>query len=478
MTTQPVSSSSRPAPQVAPAQPATGGAGLRRLAGRPSRRVAIAGGVWAAGAVLMGSFQFYSLEASRSLWLKVQAPAAGTAGVSWATEQALDDITSLQWQGGGLGLAVLVAGIAASWWARSARAGKTAPRQAARGPSQTAADADAAVWGAPQAQHGVRSRNAAAFMPLADEPSPAEAGTSSSAAWGVDALLGGPAPHLSADPALVVPPSPPSVALPPGAFQPSDPAADRAWLTPSRPLVQSEVVHHAVIVAQRGGEVVSRVVANMEDIAASSRKINEVLSTIDSIAVQTNILALNAAVQSARARQEGRSGGDVAGEVRLLAQRAASAAKEIKTLINASAEKAEFGDRLVRDAGTTMDAMVSSVQSVTDLVGQIATAEAGEGRSVALLQVDVSVQRLDDLTRQHQGLVEQSTAAAESLRVQAERLQKVVGAFRLLQQTQEAAWEAHTVIHTVRASARAETRPGGLDDLGNNGKPGGDWASF
>ena len=473
MTTQPASSSSRPAPQAAPAVAATGGAGPRRLASRPSRRAVIAGGVWAAGAVLMGSFQFYSLEASRSLWLKVQAPAAGASGMQWAAEQALDDIATLQWQAGGLGLAVLVAGIAAGWWARGARTGKAAPRQAA--PARAQAPAEAAAWGLSPANDS--GRNAAAFLPLADEPSPAAATTPSTAAWGVDALLGGPAARLSSDPALVVPPNLPSTGLPAGAALPTEPVADRAWLTPSRPLVQSEVVHHAVIVAQRGGEVVSRVVANMEDIAASSRKINEVLSTIDSIAVQTNILALNAAVQSARARQEGRSGDNVAGEVRLLAQRAASAAKEIKTLINASAEKAEFGDRLVRDAGTTMDAMVSSVQSVTDLVGQIATAEAGEGRSVALLQVDVSVQRLDDLTRQHQGLVEQSTAAAESLRVQAERLQKVVGAFRLLQQTQEAAWEAHTVIHTVRASARAETRPGGLDDLGG-GKAGGDWASF
>ncbi len=249
-------------------------------------------------------------------------------------------------------------------------------------------------------------------------------------------------------------------------------AASALAADPSRTLVHSKVVFHAAEAAQRGGEVVSRVVSNMEDIASSSRKINEILSTIDSIAMQTNILALNAAVQSARARQEGRGSDDVAGEVRTLAQRAASAAKEIKTLIHASVEKVESGDRLMRDASATMDAMVSSVQSVTELVGQISGADGANG--LALAQVDVSVQRLDHLTQQHLGLVEQSTTAAESLRMQAERLQKVVGAFRLLQQTQEAAWEAHTVIHSVRASARADTRPGSLD---KHGPPSG-WTNF
>lgn len=453
MTTQPATPTSRPVASAASLAAAPGVTGASR---RTARWGVLAGGLGLVGTLAAG-FQFYSLETSRSLWLKVQAQAP-VSGMQTVAEQALADLDTLHQQAASVWLVVLAVGGVAAWRALTRSAAATSPVSAA----------ESATWSVPRTEAQAAGDSATAFMPLSDDPT-SRGDAEVSSTWSADALR-----HLSADAAVVVPPA----ASPSSAMPPTESAPELRWIAPSRPLVQSEVVHHAVLVAQRGGEVVSQVVANMEDIAASSRKINEVLATIDSIAVQTNILALNAAVQSARARQEGRSGDNVAGEVRLLAQRAASAAKEIKTLINASAEKAEFGDRLVRDASTTMDAMVSSVQSVTDLVGQIATAEADDGRSVALLQVDVSVQRLDDLTRQHQGLVEQSTSAAESLRQQAERLQKVVGAFRLLQQTQEAAWEAHTVIHTVRASARAETRPGGLDDLGNNGKPGGDWASF
>jgi ABC-type transporter Mla subunit MlaD len=152
--------------------------------------------------------------------------------------------------------------------------------------------------------------------------------------------------------------------------------------------------------------------------------------------------------------------------VRGLAQRAASAAREIKGLIHASVEKAESGTRLVRDAGTTMDAIVSSVQSVTELVGQISH-QAGEQQAETLAAADRSVQRLDHLTRQNAALVEHSASAADALRQQADRLEKVVGAFKLLQQTQEAAWTAHTAIHSARASSRGDTQPGGLDQLGH-----------
>ncbi len=233
------------------------------------------------------------------------------------------------------------------------------------------------------------------------------------------------------------------------------------------PVSAQALAINAARVAERGGEVVTQVVSNMEDISASNRKINEILATIDGIAFQTNILALNAAVQAARAGQDGHGAGAVAGEVRGLAQRAASAAREIKGLITASVEKAEAGTRLARDAGATMDAIVSSVQSVTDLVGQITRHPSDEAAKLA--EADLSVRRLDDLTRQNAALVEQSASAADALRQQAERLQKVVGAFRLLQQTQEAAWTAHTAIHSARASARGETQPGGLDPLGGPG---------
>ncbi|MDP4300044.1 methyl-accepting chemotaxis protein [Leptothrix discophora] len=247
------------------------------------------------------------------------------------------------------------------------------------------------------------------------------------------------------------------------------------------------LVANAVQVAERGSEVVTQVVSNMEDISASSQKINEILATIDGIAFQTNLLALNAAVQAARAGHDGHgSHGAVAGEVRGLAQRAASAAREIKGLINASLDKAEAGGRLVRDAGATMDAIVSSVQSVTELVGQIGN-QAESQTPETLQQADRSVRHLDQLTRQNAALVEQSASAADALRDQAERLQKVVAAFRLLQQTQEAAWTAHTAIHSARTTSRGDTLPGGLDDLppaarprGKDGEPpaGGDWKNF
>ncbi|MEO8299857.1 MAG: methyl-accepting chemotaxis protein [Burkholderiales bacterium] len=214
----------------------------------------------------------------------------------------------------------------------------------------------------------------------------------------------------------------------------------------------NELVATAVRAAQRGGEVVSQVVANMEEISASSRRIGEIIAVIDGIAFQTNILALNAAVEAARAGEQGRGFAVVAGEVRNLAQRAANAAKEIKTLVNASVEKVESGGQLVRDAGMTMEQIVSSVQSVTEIIGKISTT-TGE-QSEGLQQVSVSVQQLDTMTQRNAALVNESASAAESLRTQADRLQKVVGAFKLLQQTQEAAWTAHTAISSARHKAK------------------------
>ncbi|MEF7613216.1 Cache 3/Cache 2 fusion domain-containing protein [Aquincola sp. MAHUQ-54] len=181
--------------------------------------------------------------------------------------------------------------------------------------------------------------------------------------------------------------------------------------------------------AQRGGRVVAGVVSTMDEIHASSQKIADIIGTIDGIAFQTNILALNAAVEAARAGEQGRGFAVVAGEVRSLAQRSAEAAKEIKTLIGASVERVETGSRLVRDAGTTMGEIVASVQRVTDIIGEI-TAASGE-QSQGIAQVNRSVVSLDQMTQQNAALVEQSAAAAESLKGQASRLTGLMAAFAL-----------------------------------------------
>jgi methyl-accepting chemotaxis protein len=191
----------------------------------------------------------------------------------------------------------------------------------------------------------------------------------------------------------------------------------------------SELAGSAAQVANRGGEAVQRVVATMEDIATSSRKITDIIGTIDGIAFQTNILALNAAVEAARAGEQGRGFAVVAAEVRTLAQRSAAAAKEIKGLIDASAEKVEGGSRLVQAAGATMQDIVNSVQHVAAIIGEV-TASASE-QSRGMEQISGSVGELDRMTQQNAALVEQSAAAAESLKGQAQRLAEVVGGFRL-----------------------------------------------
>ncbi len=185
----------------------------------------------------------------------------------------------------------------------------------------------------------------------------------------------------------------------------------------------------AATVAQRGGAVVAQVVTTMQDINASSKKISDIIGTIDGIAFQTNILALNAAVEAARAGEQGRGFAVVASEVRSLAQRSAEAAKEIKSLIGASVDKVESGTRLVADAGSTMTEIVASVQRVNDIISEISAAAAEQ--SSGLGQVNGAVADLDRMTQQNAALVEQSTAAAESLKGQASRLGALVATFRL-----------------------------------------------
>ncbi len=181
-------------------------------------------------------------------------------------------------------------------------------------------------------------------------------------------------------------------------------------------------------IATRGGSVVSQVVSTMDEINSSSKKIADIIGVIDGIAFQTNILALNAAVEAARAGEQGRGFAVVAGEVRSLAQRSAEAAKEIKTLIGASVEKVESGARLVQDAGSTMQEIVSAVRRVSEVLGEITTAASEQAGGIQL--VNDAVNNVDQMTQQNAALVEQSAAAAESMRDQAGKLAKTVEQFR------------------------------------------------
>jgi len=189
----------------------------------------------------------------------------------------------------------------------------------------------------------------------------------------------------------------------------------------------------AAEVAARGGLVVSQVVTTMDEINTSSKRIADIIGVIDGIAFQTNILALNAAVEAARAGEQGRGFAVVASEVRSLAARSAEAAKEIKGLIGASVAKVEGGSKLVADAGRTMTEIVSSVQRVSDIIGEITAAAAEQSDGIG--QVNGAVSQLDQMTQQNASLVEQSSAAAESLKEQAGRLAEVVGTFRLQRKT-------------------------------------------
>ena len=182
-------------------------------------------------------------------------------------------------------------------------------------------------------------------------------------------------------------------------------------------------------VAARGGEIVSRVVRTMDSISASSRKISEITSVIDSIAFQTNILALNAAVEAARAGEQGRGFAVVATEVRNLAQRSAEAAKEIRTLIGASAQEVESGARLVAEAGHTMGEIVDSVQRVTAIIEAIAMASSEQSEGIA--KINIAVGELDRMTQENAALVQRSAASAASLSDQTTKLSDAVTVFRV-----------------------------------------------
>jgi methyl-accepting chemotaxis protein len=182
-------------------------------------------------------------------------------------------------------------------------------------------------------------------------------------------------------------------------------------------------------VAVKGGDVVSEVVTTMSDINTSAKKIEDIISVIDGIAFQTNILALNAAVEAARAGEQGRGFAVVAGEVRNLAQRSASAAKEIKELITDSVNKTAEGTRQVENAGNTMQEIVTSVKRVSDIIGEIAA--ASNEQSAGIEQVNDAIMKMDDVTQQNTALVEEAAAAAESMMEQADELMNTMSVFSL-----------------------------------------------
>ncbi|MFJ5332491.1 methyl-accepting chemotaxis protein [Pectobacterium versatile] len=196
----------------------------------------------------------------------------------------------------------------------------------------------------------------------------------------------------------------------------------------------TETVRNATQLAQaasdtaaKGGEAVGNIVITMKEITDSSHKIGDIISVIDGIAFQTNILALNAAVEAARAGEQGRGFAVVAGEVRSLAQRSASAAKEIKELIGHSVEKVEAGSVMVNSAGATIEALVRQAHNVADLLNEIGVTTQEQESGVS--QIHDAVNQLDQVTQQNAALVEQSASAADSLSDQAARLVELMKVF-------------------------------------------------
>jgi len=191
----------------------------------------------------------------------------------------------------------------------------------------------------------------------------------------------------------------------------------------------TQLAQDASTTASSGGEVVEQVITTMHGISDSSQKVSDIISVIDSIAFQTNILALNASVEAARAGEQGRGFAVVASEVRNLASRSADAAKEIKALIEASSTQVKEGSVLVESAGKTMGEVVASVRRVTDIMDEISA--ASQEQSSGIEQVNQAVSQMDEVTQQNAALVQEASSAASSLEEQAAKLESVVSAFRL-----------------------------------------------
>ncbi len=214
--------------------------------------------------------------------------------------------------------------------------------------------------------------------------------------------------------------------------------------------------------AERGGAVVQRAVSAMDEINGSSRKIADIISVIDEIAFQTNLLALNAAVEAARAGEQGRGFAVVASEVRSLAQRSATAAKEIKDLISDSVEKVSVGSSLVDESGKVLNEIMDSVKKVSDIVAEIAA--ASEEQASGIEQVNNAVTQMDDTTQQNAALVEEAASAAKSMEQQAQRLISEIGFFRAAAQARserphQPAVEIAAPTATVKQLRRPVSRP-------------------
>lgn len=218
-------------------------------------------------------------------------------------------------------------------------------------------------------------------------------------------------------------------------------------------------------VAGKGGNVVAEVVATMEAITESSRKIVEIIAVIDGIAFQTNILALNAAVEAARAGEEGRGFAVVAAEVRNLAQRSATAAREIKALIGDSVDKIDCGGKLVNSAGAAMQEIVASVNRVTAIMSEISA--ASEEQAAGIEQVNQAISQMDQVTQQNASLVEEAAAASEAMQEQARHLARIVSVFKLEGAESPARPLPRTAARLPVASAR---RPGTDDTMSCSGE--------
>lgn len=231
----------------------------------------------------------------------------------------------------------------------------------------------------------------------------------------------------------------------------------------------AQLANTASQTATKGNDVVHNVITTMDDISSSSRKIGDIITVIDGIAFQTNILALNAAVEAARAGEQGRGFAVVAGEVRSLAQRSASAAREIKELITSSMEKVESGSRLVAHAGETMTDIVTQAQHVAELISEIGVTTQEQESGIS--QINQAIAQMDSITQQNAALVEESASAAESLNDQSSKLVQLMSVFTI--QSSPEASSSRRQPHAAPALKKPRASKLALANTGNS-----DWEKF